>query len=68
MKVAVLKHEVIDDKLVFKVEKPVEEKTFDQLDEQGKFSEGLKALNLQRFIIRKSKEVDKVSLSKEFRR
>ena len=68
MKIAVLKHQILDDKLVFSIEKPVEEKSFDQLDEQGEFSRDLKTLNMQRFIIRKSKEVDKVSLSKEFRR
>lgn len=68
MKIAVLKHQILDDRLVFCIEKPVEEKSFDQLDEQGEFSRDLKTLNMQRFIIRKSKEVDKVSLSKEFRR
>ncbi|RPH34531.1 MAG: hypothetical protein EHM93_00415 [Bacteroidales bacterium] len=68
MKVAVLTHEVVDNKLVFNVERQVEEKSFDELDAQGKFSENLKTLNIQRFIIRKSKEIDKVSLNKEFRR
>ncbi|MCG3165052.1 MAG: hypothetical protein POELPBGB_00812 [Bacteroidia bacterium] len=68
MKITVLSPEVIDEKLVFKVEKPVEEKSFDDLNAQGEFSKDLKELNLQRFIIRKSKEVDKISLSKEFRK
>lgn len=68
MKVTILKPEVKDEKLVFIVAERVEEKTFDQLDELGKFTADLKNLNLQRFIIRKSKEIDKVSLSKEFRR
>ncbi len=67
MKIVVLNHYVVDGKLIFTALGPVQNKSFDQLDQNGEFSKSLKILNMQRFMIRKSEKIDPKLVNKVFK-
>ena len=62
IKSAVVKPEVVNDEVVFTVEKTTEEQDINGPE----FLDNLVTLSLQRFMIRKSKEMDVEGLSKRF--
>lgn len=64
MKVVKLKPEIKNNKLVFTADRPIEEKSIDQLDN---ITVDLVKLNVQRYLIKKSKEIDKKALQREFK-
>ncbi|MFA6524402.1 MAG: hypothetical protein WC264_02025 [Candidatus Paceibacterota bacterium] len=66
MKVCKLRTKIVKGKLIFKIEEPVQEKSIDELDKKGEFTEALKRLYIQRWIIRQSKKVRRKDIEKMF--
>lgn len=64
MKVVGLKPVIKNNKLVLEEEIPMQDKSIDQLDN---ITADLVKLNFQRYLVRKSRQIDKSILQKEFK-